>query len=503
MTHFTRAVLPLFGWTALFVAGGSACSARHAREAAEPLDGLEVPLRMAAGVRAEVDGLVGDVPASVVLDVAQPISGVSTGCFGPELPKTTTFVRYPEPGGGWQEAPQIALPPSRLGARRVGGRDVALYEDDGRCVLVLGNDFLAPYALEVDPATRTLRILRSRTRAEWVTEAADEGARGSGIEQHLLELTRDPQTDWPLLAARLWQGDAKLVGTFVLSTGQPDTLVSQKAAREVGLQPGPDFIRELGVPEDLTLPRTLGGNAFSLDRLELTPGFGVRFASAEGVEQWEGQGVLGVIGGDVWGRFHTVIDAGAGVLVLRRPRLFASGTRQRCARPDGAPNEEACFVLHQRDTDEGVQFVVTMWRELPRGGRVYLDVLDAKGESTSATCRVGMSFARSDRGVSAAHPLPWDGLTRAMPGCAEGLGAAARVRFSLWEEEPLDACPGTCAFVQDVLTHRVSCACQGGALAAMGDAEQRFLEMYKGILERRGEEGDEEEDPHGDEPEDP
>jgi hypothetical protein len=499
MAFSFRAVPPFTGWAALVLCAAFACSPRHAREAAQPLDGLDLPLT-SSGVRAEVDGEVAGLEATVVLDVAQPITLVSTGCFGQELPKTATFVRYLEPGGELREAPEISLLRARVGDRRLGSRRVALYEDDERCMLVVGNDVLAPYALEVDPSTRRIRITRSRPRADYAAVAlAAAGQPGQGLEHHLLDLVRDPKNDWPLLGVRMRQDRAVLTGTFVLSTGQSETVVGQAQARSVGLRPGPDFVRELGVPDDIALPKNLGGNTYSLDRLELSPGFGVRFVGVQALDEWKGEGIIGVVGGDVWGRFIAVIDAAAGVLVLKRPRVFASGDRQRCA-GQGGPSEEACFVLHQEDVEGGVDLVATLWRELPRGARVYLDVLDAQGQALSTTCRVGLSFGRSDRGITAAHRIPWQGLTRSLPSCADQLSSAAQVRFSLWEEEAHDACPGNCAFVQDSLSYRVSCECQGGALAGMGEAERKFIEMYRGIMKRRGPADAEDADP---EPEDP
>lgn len=485
--------------------GGVGCAGRQVREPADALEGLELPLLVGGGVHAEVAGSVGGVDARVFLDVAAPITMLSTGCFGPELPKTTTFVRFLEPGGEWQEAPEIDLPPARLGDRRVGHRRVALYEDDDTCVLVLGSDVLIPYALQFDPERRTVRVLPTRPKGEYVD--------GSGDDLMLVDLTRDPKTDWPLLAVRLRQGRTTLTGPFVLSSALGQTRVGRQFAREAALKTGPDFVRELGAPENLPLPKSIGANIYAVDRVELTPDFGVRFVEVEASDEWKAQGVVGVLGGDVWGKFHATIDPAAGVLALRRPKLLRAGSMQRCVRvPEGAsttspptPSEAACFVLHQRPATkgEGLEMAATVWRELPKGARVYLDLIDAEGEELSTTCRLGLTFGRADRGVGAAHRLPWAGLAEAMPECAAVLSGAAGVRFSLWEEEGLEACPGQCAFVQDVLSGRTVCDCHAGPLVGSSEAEQRFIEMYRRILEQRGRMPAKEQEPEEREPADP
>ncbi len=478
------------------------CAGRQVREEPQRLDGLELPLRGGAGVRAEVDGSVGGVAARVFLDVAAPITMLSTGCFGPELPKTTTFVRFLEPGGEWQEAPEIDLPPARLGDRRVGSRRVALYEEDETCVLVLGSDVLMPYALEFDPERRVVRVLPTRPRGEYVLEeraaAASAGdptqTEGLVTDFTLIDLTREPKTDWPLLAVRLKQGRVTLTGTFVLSSALARTRVGRQFAVEASLKTGPDFVRELGVPEGFALPRSIGADTYAVERVELSPDFGVRFVELEASDEWKAQGVIGVLGGDVWGKFVATIDPAAGVLALRRPKVVRAGSVQRCVPPGPytsrrpPPSEDACFVLNQRPAEGGTEMIATVWRELPKGARVYLDLIDEKGQEISSTCRLGLTFGRSDRGVSAAHRLPWSGLGESMPDCAAAISSAAAVRFSLWEEGALDACPGQCAFVQDALTYQTSCECQSGPLVGASDAEQKFIEMYRRILEQRARE---------------
>lgn len=480
----------------------SGCARGVGADRPETLDGFVAQLEKAGAVRIGVTGSVGDERAKVMLEVAQPRSTVSAGCFE-SAPRALRTVKFGDARGGFLEASEVELGNARIGKRKLGALRAALSEGE-ECILTLGSDVLMPYALTIDPTRRTLRISLSQSRARWTELASSSDAAAQTRELHLLELVRDPASDWPLLAVRARQGDAQLTGTFILSTSLSDSFVNPAAAQRAGLQLGPELLRDLGFPGDVELPKSLGGDLYTLERIELSPGFGLRFAGLRVEDEWSNPGAIGLLGGDVWGRFVTTVDVAAGVLALQRPRVFVSGERQRCvAGTPGQFTEEACFVLEQSKGPSGLELVTTVWRDLPRGARVYFDVVDEQGGVVGGMCRVGLTFARSDRGVTAAHTLPWAGLEKSVPGCASELIRASEVRFALWEEGGMPECPGTCAFVLDNMTARVSCECTTSTVGVMSDAEQDFMELYRDLMERRDRQRSPGRSPPADEPADP
>jgi hypothetical protein len=258
----------------------------------------------------------------------------------------------------------------------------------------------------------------------------------------------------------------------VLSTGSADTTLSAKAVNDARLRGYATGPRDREVPPGSELPDALGAEAVKLDALELAPGVGLRDAVVRTDPDWSGAS-LGTLGGDVWGKFVFLLDARAGVLVLRRPSLVSSPSRQRCgASPDAS--EEKCFELYQRSAADGVELVATIWRDLPAGASVHLEVLDGEGAVLARRCRVGFSFTPTGRGVSTAHRLPWPALSRSLPGCAKALAHATSVRYALLEDEPIEECPGTCVFVQDLDAARMVCSCDGTAPPSVGHAERRL-----------------------------
>src|SRR5258708_33835405 len=85
---------------------------------------------------------------------------------------------------------------------------------------------------------------------------------------------------------------------------------------------------------------------FALDALELAPGFGIHRLVLRGDSGWKNPTAAGVLGTDVWGRFHWTIDLRAGIIVLRRPKASSTEGRQLCRSPDGRDSEEAGFAVH-------------------------------------------------------------------------------------------------------------------------------------------------------------
>jgi hypothetical protein len=465
-------------------AGLLLCAGCHAALQPEPADdlaGLRAPLRSGSSVRLLIDGSVDSHPAEVLLDLASPLTTVSLGCFD-EPPDSGGSVKFRSATGAAVELPEIVLRVARVGELRLGTRRVGLETSERRCELALGMDVLSNYAIEVDPARREVRIVRPQEKAAYLAEIS--GSKAPSEEIHLVELSRDPTADWPLLTAKLEQGRAALIGPFVLSTREPHSLVADAAARRAGLTPGPDMLKELGLSGRVPIPPSLSAPGYPLDQLELSPGFGLKFDAVASDGKWSNASAVGILGSDVWGRFYATIDPRAGVLMLRRPRVFASGERQQCATANG-PSEEACFQLtSSQAAGKPVDVVGVVWRDLPEGARVYLEPRGADGAPLQLSCRVGFSFEKSDRGASAEHYLPWEGLQKALPQCATELHRVREYTLGLFEEGALNECPGECAFVQELTTGRVTCECAPQLWGGGTEAEQRFLRIYRRLLER-------------------
>lgn len=433
---------------------------------------LKVPLTPGP-VRLMTPGFVGSVPADVFFDVGSPLSTATTGCFE-DGPRVEGQVESRFPDGTTRQLPELVLRGLQFGGLRYVPVKVAV-EDGKDCDVVLGVNVLQPWALKLDLAHRELTFLRSATRADYEARALDQSA--GGWETHQLELTRDPSGDWPMLAVRLKQGGELLTAPFVLSTREAVTKVSGPAVHSAGLKVGRELFDGLPVPDGVTLPPSMGvTDVVVTDGLELAPGFGVTLHPLKLDEKWQGKTAAGVLGGDVWGRFDAVIDVQAQVLWLKRPRVMQSGAVQRCVRGD-ITGEEGCYELVARGTPQGLEAAVTLWRALPSGGRLYLDV----PVEPAPPCKIGFSFSAADRGSSAHFLFPWGRLRESMPECAAALAGAKTASFALYEDGPLGQCPGTCGFAEDPLTHRISCACEAGG--ELSEADRAMLKLYKLLLE--------------------
>jgi hypothetical protein len=329
------------------------------------------------------------------------------------------------------------------------------------CAVTLGTDVLAPYALTVDPLRREVTFSASRSREAYTAELSAPGADPS-LETHLLELSREPTGDWPLLAARISQGGARLTGPFVLATRDPFSRIALGAAQAQGLRP-------------LETAAGLPARAILVDSVELAEGVGVRPLAVE-ASGWNSLSSLGRLGPDVWGRFLATIDVQAGVLLLRRPRVLASGARQRCARTGTEGfDEESCYALYTRqDPDGSLSVSVAMHRDLPGGGLLHLEPLGEDGKPLQTLCRVGFTFMPSSRGMTTQHRIPWPSLAQSMPECHAELSAVRGYAMALFEEENLPQCPLTCAFVHETRTRRTICECQPTPLGeGMGAAVRK------------------------------
>lgn len=451
----------------------TACARSAGPPALDTLIGLEAPLLPGPGLRIAIPGQVFQVPAEVVIDVALPMTLVTTGCLDSPMVGAAR-VTITDPLGADEVFPVTRLAGLTLAGRRLVPMQAGLVEG-ASCVVVVGTDLLASTALQLDPSRRVLRFVPSRPRDEWVVLAEQLGG-----EVQVLELTRDPKHDWPLLAARVTQGESTFTGAFSLSTRERASRVFESPMRQAGFTTTADLLQKLELPKEL-LPIELSSfQGVAMDRVELSPGVGTRGLSLSLVKGAPPHGVVGLLAADAWGRFEVTIDVGAGVLLLHRPRLLAAGPRYQCARGTHTPSEDSCFELQQVGAGTGLLVTATVWRPLVDGGRLYLDF-----PGISPTCRIGFTFDAGDRGRNTQHVVPWSRLFETMKPCAQTLATAREVSLALFEDSPLRECPGVCAFAQDLRTGQVSCECQPGPLGLPAEAERQVLERLRGALQQK------------------
>jgi hypothetical protein len=354
----------------LLLAGCHREAGPAASEAPGTLVGQTLPLLPSPNLRLVVEGHLNGRAVPVVMDLARPLSAVSSGCWDEKKPAPPVVgsARVPDVyagPGGLRDWPLVRLSGLRVGRVPVGPRGMGL-TDERACAVTLGADVLAPYAFTVDPLRREVTFEKSRPRSVLVAEAATPGA-DPAEEVYRLELSRDPVGDWPLLAARVTQGESNLTGPFVLGTREPFSRLAIGAAEAQGFQP-------------LETGANLPPRAYLADAVEVTSDVGVKPLVLEAGVGWRNPTTLGRLGPDVWGRFRTTVDVQGDTLVLRRPRVEVVEGRQRCARP-GSQNpeefrEESCFGLHVRRGAEGRMAVTgAVFRDLPEGGRVHLEPL--------------------------------------------------------------------------------------------------------------------------------
>lgn len=439
----------------------------------DSLAGLTLPLASSPALRLVVQGAVQEFDADISFDPSQPVSFVTSKC----VPDPALFARVtvPDAFGPDETFPLTRVVGLRLGPTRFRTFEAAVASGKS-CVVVLGAPELQELAIEVSPVTRTVRFRPSQSREQWAAEA-----QASGDDAQVLALTKEPRFDWPLLPVRLRQGPTAFDATMLLSLREPRSRVFDSAARAGGLRPGLELLRGLPLPEGLELPPELAQlQGYAWDALEFAPGFGLAVGSLEIEPGAPPHAVQGLIGADAWGRFLTAYDVGSSTLVLRRPRVFVSGSSARCER-GGSISEEACFELHATPVPDGVDITGTVWRPLPQGAQLSLDLVGGTG-----ACHVGLSFSAGDRGRSTQHHFPWKKLGESLPGCADAFQGVTAVNLGLLEESPLPQCPGVCGWARDALSGRLACECQPGVRTADGEAEQRLLELFKRALEEQG-----------------
>lgn len=430
----------------------------------DTLAGLTLSL-VPGPIRFETHGSVFKVPARVSFELKQPFSTATLPCF-PEGPQVRAKVKWTDAFGSEHQAPEVMLKGLTLASVRYKPFSVALLEEGKACEVVLGADELSAYALELDRARGQLKIENARTREDY--EKAAAAPERASKESVLLPLSKDPRGGFPLLTARLSQGDEVLTGTFVVGTALALTRVNQDVALGFGLEAG------VPIPDDVVLPdevraqaKALGGLTYEL--FELAPGEG-RKGGMAALGTWPQQAIAGELGADVWGRYDATFDLAAGVLRLERPRVLISGEHQRCV--DGAAaNEEACFQLHTAPRPSGgFDVALTVWRSLPRGGRFVLDVTTPG----ALPCRVGFTLSPQDRGAGLIAELPRTGPgSDGLETCVASLSKATSLKLAAFDETPSTACEGDCSYLSSIDGRRTSCVCAPAPGA--GSPEQRAL----------------------------
>src|SRR5688572_7910044 len=186
---------PRIGWVdhrpgalgcALAIAVLTAGCARSIRDdSPQDLAGLSLPLITLGSLRLVVPGSVDGRPADVLIDVAGPLSTVSSGCFD-SPPATPGSVQFVTASGESLELPEVQLSTARLGSRALGARTFGLLPFADRCELSVGADVLLDYAVHVDPTRREVAIGHSLRRDVYLATLGDRP--GAADEIHLVDL---------------------------------------------------------------------------------------------------------------------------------------------------------------------------------------------------------------------------------------------------------------------------------------------------------------------------
>lgn len=181
-------------------------------------------------------------------------------------------------------------------------------------MVVLGLDVLGDLALQVSVARRQVAFVPSRPKRQWQAQHPM-----TSLTARVLEVTRAPTHDWPLLTVRVRQGPESMISTFVFSTRDRLSRVFDQAARGQGLLPALEALRVRGLTHGQLLPSELEAfTGYPYEQLELAPGFGVSEGMLEVIDGSPPHGVAGVLAPDVWGHFEVTYDVKAGVLVFEQ-----------------------------------------------------------------------------------------------------------------------------------------------------------------------------------------
>jgi hypothetical protein len=403
------------------------------------LIGQTVPLRPGWSMTLALDGQVGGRPAVVRLAVEEPHSRVSEGCFEspPEvLARVGTGAEVARVDGGPTQVPfqeAVVARDVQIGSRTLG--DVRALRDGGeRCELTLGSEVLIGFVLEVNPGARTVTF-------HGATPAA---SRFQAEDSVVLELTRDPTTDRPSLAAQLDTGGLPLTLPMRLTTGSAAVEISADAAR---LLSGADA----------------RGGSFALESLALAPDWVLHHATASvmGGADTPGQDegalgsaprLFGILGADAWGHYRILLNLREQRLVLyRRPPPV-----------EGRSGPESWMQLSSDSAQTGSLVRLISWQTLDRGARVPLEPSHVR----LVSCRIGLTLRPEDPGASLEVAVPWPELERGMPECARELARVPAWTGELETSGPRP-CSGTCLYAQELSTGRTVCSCEARPLTEL------------------------------------
>jgi hypothetical protein len=400
------------------------------------LSGQTLLLRPGWSMALAVDGSVAGRPALVHLAVEEPLSRVTAGCFEspPEtVARVDTGRAAPDAGAlsksRFQE--QVVASNVHLGSRALG--DVTALEDEAgaTCELTLGSEVLIGFVLEVNPAGRTVTF-----HAQMPTAPVYRSE-----ESVVLELTLDPKTDRPSLAVQLEGAGSPLTLPMVLATADGQVWVSAQAGRALA---GSDVGQKSLVPRALSLAPEWALHHVVVSVRE-APGDGPAVGSPDGEPPVPA--LSGALGADAWGHYRVLIDLRGQRLVLNR----------RPPPVEGSPGPESWTNLSSESTPRGSLVRFVSWQNLERGAQLPLE----PGYVRLQQCRLGLTLGPEDPGASLEVAIPWPGLEKEMPECAQEVA-----RVPAWTGE-LDvgaaprACSGSCVYAQALASGRTLCHCAG------------------------------------------
>jgi hypothetical protein len=401
------------------------------------LAGQTFSLRPGWSMVLAVDGSVGGHPAEIRLAVEEPLSRVTEGCFAspPEVVgRVDTGGGKPDGGPGGRIQDAVVASEVQLGSRILG--DVRALRDTGAaCQLTLGSEVLMAFVLGVNPEARTATF-----HAQMPAAPAFESE-----DSVVLELTRDPRTDRPSLAVQLDTGGRPLTVPMGLATGLAAVELSPDAGRAL-------------------VGADVAGKRLALTSLALAPDWVLRHVDVsvlgsagepQGAATGTGEpgapaSLSGVLGADAWGHYRILLDLkGQRVVLYRRPPPV-----------EGQSGPESWTHLSSDTTASGSLVRFISWQMLDRGGRVALEPAHVR----LTACRVGLTLGPDDPGASLEVAVPWAGLERDLPACAQELATVRAWTGALEVSGPLP-CAGTCVYAQEVSTGRTVCSCADRRLA--------------------------------------
>ncbi|MGV3626026.1 MAG: hypothetical protein ACO1OB_34775 [Archangium sp.] len=134
-------------------------------DAVQSLVGITAPLQSSPALRLVLPVTVDGIEGELTIDPSQPVSFVSEPCL--RSPNIIARVTVPDAFG-----PDEAYQLTRVAGLVINGTafrsfDAALAAGKS-CVVVLGATDLADVAVEVNPATRTVRFLQTQPRSKWL-----------------------------------------------------------------------------------------------------------------------------------------------------------------------------------------------------------------------------------------------------------------------------------------------------------------------------------------------